>query len=176
MLEFLPGIFWHRQFGSPLTGSPPYYTTSLCQVDRPRCPHRQGDRLQVSGRTFISSSLCDSKISNTVVPSNIEHTMYVLNVDLWSEDAITEVNLVRHNTATPSISSTTPASYAAIEQSTPAFSHILPSNRDVGYPQQIPYQTQSPAVNPYAMQSPYSGMSLSKSPTEECYCPVDRRY
>lgn len=87
--------------------------------------------------------------------------MYVLNVDLWSEDATKEVNLVRHTTATPSISSTTPASYAAIEQSTPAFSHILPSNRDVGYPQQMPYQASSPAVNPYAMQSPYSGACLT---------------
>ncbi len=70
--------------------------------------------------------------------------MYVLNVDLWSEDALREVNLVRHSTATPSISSTTPASYAQIEQSTPAFTHILPSSHN-----QLTY---APPVNPYAMQ------------------------
>jgi hypothetical protein len=84
--------------------------------------------------------------------------MYVLNVDLWSEDALREVNLVRHTTATPSISSTTPASYASIEQSTPAFSNVLPSSRDTGYGQQMGYQPPGPSVNPYAMQQQYSGM------------------
>ena len=77
--------------------------------------------------------------------------MYVLNVDLWSEDALKEVNLVRHTTATPSISSTTPASYASIEHSTPAYSNILPSNREVGYPTQM-YQPPNQSVNPYGMQ------------------------
>jgi hypothetical protein len=80
--------------------------------------------------------------------------MYVLNVDLWSEDALKEVNLVRHTTATPSISSTSPASYAQIEQATPAYSHILPSSRDMGYSPQMPYPPGQP-VSPYAMQQPY---------------------
>ena len=82
--------------------------------------------------------------------------MYVLNVDLWSEDALKEVNLVRHTTATPSISSTSPASYAQIEQTTPAYSHILPSsNRDMGYSQQMGYPSPGQAVSPYGMQQPY---------------------
>lgn len=91
--------------------------------------------------------------------------MYVLNVDLWSEDALKEVNLVRHTTASPSISSTSPASYAQIEQATPAFSHILPSNvpssRDAGYPQQITYQPPSQAVTPYGMSQPYGSPFVS---------------
>jgi hypothetical protein len=84
--------------------------------------------------------------------------MYVLNVDLWSEDALKEVNLVRHTTATPSISSTSPASYAQIEQTTPAYSHILPSSggRDMGYPQHMGYPPPGQAVSPYGMQQPYS--------------------
>ena len=88
--------------------------------------------------------------------SEIEHTMYVLNVDLWSEDALKEVNLVRHTTATPSISSTSPASYAQIEQTTPAYSHILPSSRDMGYSPQMAYPPPGQAVSPYGMQQPYS--------------------
>lgn len=59
--------------------------------------------------------------------------MFVLNVDLWSEDALKEVNLVRHTTTTPSISSTTPASYEQVENA-PPYSAILPSNsREAGY-------------------------------------------
>lgn len=86
--------------------------------------------------------------------SEIEHTMYVLNVDLWSEDATKEVNLVRHTTATPSISSTTQASFGSIESVTPAYAHILPSNRPE-YPPQVPYP---PSVNPYSVPQGYAGM------------------
>jgi hypothetical protein len=90
--------------------------------------------------------------------------MYVLNVDLWSEDALKEVNLVRHTTATPSISSTSPASYAQIEQTTPAYSHILPSNRDMGYSQQMGYPSPGQAVSPYGMQQPYGQGRLLVTP------------
>lgn len=74
--------------------------------------------------------------------------MYVLNVDLWSEDGVKEVNLVRHTSATPSISSTTPASFAQIDEATPAFSPFLPSNRDM--PQYPGAPGYSPSVTPYA--------------------------
>jgi hypothetical protein len=82
--------------------------------------------------------------------------MYVLNVDLWSEDALKEVNLVRHTTATPSISSTSPASYAQIEQSAPTYSHMMPSSRDLGYPQQMAYPPPGQVVSPYGMQQQYA--------------------
>ncbi|CAK7204446.1 hypothetical protein SEUCBS139899_007203 [Sporothrix eucalyptigena] len=64
--------------------------------------------------------------------SEIEHTMFVLNVDLWSEDALKEVNLVRHTTTTPSISSTTPASYEQVEN-TPAYSPLVQSDPRSSY-------------------------------------------
>lgn len=86
--------------------------------------------------------------------------MFICNVSLYTEDALKEVNLVRHTTSTPSISSTTPASYASLEQTTHAYSHILPSNRDMsyGHHQGMPYQG-NPGMNPYEMQtSPYHGM------------------
>jgi hypothetical protein len=80
--------------------------------------------------------------------------MYVLNVDLWSEDATKEVNLVRHTTSTPSISSTTQASFGSIESVTPAYAHILPSNR----PDYAPQVSYPPAVNPYSVPQGYAGM------------------
>ena len=90
--------------------------------------------------------------------------MFICNVSLYTEDALKEVNLVRHTTSTPSISSTTPASYASLEQTTPAYSHILPSNRDVagayGHHQGMGgYGQGNPAGMGYEMQSnPYQGV------------------
>ncbi|KAJ4398155.1 hypothetical protein N0V85_006362 [Neurospora sp. IMI 360204] len=99
--------------------------------------------------------------------SEIEYSMFICNVSLYTEDALKEVNLVRHTTSTPSISSTTPASYASLEQTTPAYSHILPSNRDVGYGhhhQGMPYQG-NPGMNPYDMQtSPYQAGFVNGNP------------
>ena len=46
--------------------------------------------------------------------SEIEHSLFVLNVDLWNEDGSREFNLVRSSTGSPSISSTTPFSYSAL--------------------------------------------------------------
>ena len=80
--------------------------------------------------------------------------MYVINVDLWSDDALREVNLVRHTTTTPSISSTTPASFEQIDNASPAFANILPSNRDPAYG--APHAVFAPpTVNPYAASNPY---------------------
>lgn len=63
--------------------------------------------------------------------------MFVLNVDLWSEDGSREVNLVRSSTGSPSISSTTPYSYATLNggdaSMNPYPQHVLPSSRDSGY-------------------------------------------
>lgn len=147
------GPIWTPAYQS--SGSPSHHAAPLRSAHGNRQEDGQGGELQVS-HALAPLRLRDS--ADPASHSEIEHTMYVLNVDLWSEDALKEVNLVRHTTATPSISSTTPASYAAIEQSTPAYSNILPSNREVGYPTQM-YQPPNPSVNPYAMQpQSYQGM------------------
>ncbi|KAK3328967.1 velvet factor-domain-containing protein [Apodospora peruviana] len=153
---------------------------SLVVVQQPQrarmCGFGDKDRRPITPPPCVKLVVRDVKTGKEIDCNHIEHTMYVLNVDLWSEDAIKEVNLVRHTTATPSISSTTPASYAAIEQSTPAYSHILPSNRDVsGYPQPMAYQSPQSAVNPYAMQSPYSAGGYG-SPNGASYAPPNQFY
>ena len=69
--------------------------------------------------------------------------MYVLNVDLWSEDAMKEVSLVRSSSATPSISSTVPASYSSISEA--SYASLIPSNP--AYPPPIPF-AQMPYMQP----------------------------
>ena len=84
--------------------------------------------------------------------SEIRAETMVIQVDLWSADAFKEVNMVKSTSASPSISSTTQCSYAQLEQSTPAFASILPSNRgEPAYTAQVGYGL--PAVNPYAMST-----------------------
>jgi len=103
--------------------------------------------------------------------------MFVLNVDLWNEDGTREVNLVRHSSGTPSISSTTPASYASLTTSTPAFANILPSHRaespypgpDMGYGQAVMgsygMSGYGGAPSPYG-QAPPSAYPQCKFPSE----------
>jgi hypothetical protein len=56
--------------------------------------------------------------------------MFVLNVDLWSQDGTREVNLVRHSASSPSISSTSLANFTEVAQSAATFtSHAIASSR-----------------------------------------------
>ncbi|RKU42649.1 hypothetical protein DL546_002011 [Coniochaeta pulveracea] len=112
------------------------------------CGFGDKDRRPITPPPCIRLIITDVTTGKEVDCNEIEHAMYVLNVDLWSEDATKEVNLVRHTTSTPSISSTTQASFGSIESVTPAYAHILPSSRpDYGSPVSYP-----PAVNPYSVQ------------------------
>ncbi|PQE20766.1 developmental regulator protein [Rutstroemia sp. NJR-2017a BBW] len=82
--------------------------------------------------------------------SEIEHGMYVLNVDLWSADGKQEVNLVRHSQTSPSISSTVPVSYAQVE-SGQAYAPIVPGQQQ-REPTSPPFggpQYQGGTYNPY---------------------------
>ncbi|KAK0731720.1 velvet factor-domain-containing protein [Lasiosphaeris hirsuta] len=122
------------------------------------CGFGDKDRRPITPPPCVRLYVTDKATGKEINCNEIEHTMYVCNVDLWDEHALKEVNLVRHTTATPSISSTTPASYAAMDNATPAYTNVLPGTRDVGaYGQPMPYQS-GPPVNHYAIpQSPYQG-------------------
>lgn len=91
--------------------------------------------------------------------SEIEHSLFVLNVDLWNEDGSREFNLVRSSTGSPSISSTTPFSYSALNGGGDAVqsqysTQMIPATRDQssygqpggGYVQD--YQMQQQAYTP----------------------------
>lgn len=151
-----------------------------CAVLEIRCgellePHCQADTNRIAGpllprlvfasllqmfpqaRKWIASELCIilSKTSANSC-SDVDHGMFVLNVDLWSADGNKEVNLVRHSATSPSISCTTPVSYANIDQTTSmAYSSILPTSQPIkfeGGHQQAPYNPYpgQPSVTPYA--------------------------
>lgn len=93
--------------------------------------------------------------------NDIDHSMYVLNVDLWSQDGQQEVNLVRHSATSPSISATTPVSYQQTADGSIAYAPPLPgagqSNmyREPGRDQYGAYPQQSPTG--YAAQSAGGG-------------------
>jgi len=96
--------------------------------------------------------------------SDVDHAMFVLNVDLWSADGQKEVNLVRHSATSPSISCTTPVSYAQIDAtSSVAYSQILPTSGvmkfEGGQAPYNPFPTHGPPqVTPYAgNQAPQYG-------------------
>ena len=145
------------------TGSTADYAPAVRTFGDHGYQHREGVRLQV-GRPLRNPA------SGTLTPhSEIDHAMFVLNVDLWSADAQHEVNLVRHSATSPSISSTTPISYARVESSTVAYAQILPTAGSLkfepGHPQQAPYNPYPgpPQVNPYP-QPPGQGPSYGGAP------------
>jgi hypothetical protein len=94
--------------------------------------------------------------------SDLEHSLFVCNVDLWSEDASKEVNLVRQTTPAPAISSTTPASsFMPLEQGgAAAYTPILPSYRDTG---PGGYADHTPPGPPYIPASADPSMSMNMS-------------
>lgn len=70
---------------------------------------------------------------------DFDHTMFILNVDLWSGDGTREVNLVRSSQGTQSISATQQFSYSALSGGDSSFSpsSVAPPTRDM-YAQQQP--------------------------------------
>jgi hypothetical protein len=117
-------------------------------------------------RRLIASELIlgISELSKTDrVYSEIEHSLYICSVDLWSEDGTKEVNLICQTTPTPIISSTAPASFTELDRSTRGYASMFPSHRDPspsGYTSTLPYSHQSANpgtsinVTPYGIQSP----------------------
>jgi hypothetical protein len=85
--------------------------------------------------------------------------MFVLNVDLWSQDGNREVNLVRHSATSPSISSTIPASFSEVSQGAAAYTSTLnairrePSNPQFKFE---PGANQGPSY-PGSAYNPYPG-------------------
>lgn len=88
-------------------------------------------------------------ISNVL--SDIDFGLFVLNVDLWSADGTKEVNLVRHSSPSPSISSTIPTSYGQSQGLTgPIYNNPLPI--PTGHPSivrdpQYPYHLNQPTTS-----------------------------
>jgi len=129
------------------------------------------DRRPITPPPCVRLIVTDPKTGKEVDVNEIEHSHYIIVVDLWAEDGQREVNLVRHTTATPSISSTTPASYAQVESSVPAYTSILPSHSPSSYqPPQAVYQPPPPGPP----GPPVYGMGPGGYPHSQFYlCSLD---
>ncbi|KAI5462947.1 velvet factor-domain-containing protein [Mariannaea sp. PMI_226] len=109
---------------------------------------------------IITDATTGKEIDLNPKKSDIDYSMFVLNVDLWNEEGSQEVNLVRSSTGTPSISSTVPYSYAALNDRNDP-NHVqyhppIPPNAE--YPQSSggQYGQDYPAQSPSYAQVPSS--------------------
>ncbi|PHH63679.1 hypothetical protein CDD81_5551 [Ophiocordyceps australis] len=110
-------------------------------VQQPRrarmCGFGDKDRRPITPPPCVRLIITDATTGHEIDCNAIDHSMFVLNVDLWNEDGTREVNLVRSSTGSPSISSTTPYSYTTLNGGDPSMipyhPHVLASHRDPAY-------------------------------------------
>lgn len=105
-----------------------------------------------------------SWLLTVILNSDIDHAMFVLNVDLWSEDGTREVNLVRSSSSSASSAaqSTTSPTEPAPDASMSHYSmaHPAAANREPAYGQHAPGYPQD-----YPVQHGYSiGKDEAKNP------------
>ncbi|CAM1507364.1 Fc.00g070050.m01.CDS01 [Cosmosporella sp. VM-42] len=152
---------------------------SLDVVQQPRrarmCGFGDKDRRPITPPPCVRLIITDLNTGKEVDVNDIDHSMFVLNVDLWSEDGSREVNLVRSSTGTPSISSTTPYSYSTLNGSDSNSTYpqqVLASSRDHSY-------GQSPAmgyVQDYPVQQGYGQVPTSNYPPNGSYGPPQQYF
>ncbi|PFH57252.1 hypothetical protein XA68_15309 [Ophiocordyceps unilateralis] len=146
-------------------------------VQQPRrarmCGFGDKDRRPITPPPCVRLIITDAVTGREIDCNSIDHSMFVLNVDLWNQDGTREVNLVRSSTGSPSISSTTPYSYTTLNGGDASMAsytqHVLPSHRDASYnPSQI-----LSFVSDYQMQSGYSQASPTY-PSNGSYLPAQQ--
>lgn len=126
-------------------------------VQQPRrarmCGFGDKDRRPITPPPCVRLVITDERTGKEIDCNEVEHGMFVLNVDLWDDRGVREVNLVRHSGSSPGISSTTPASY----QDSGSYSAIAPQQSFKIEPGQQggynPYP-QPPQVTPYSNGQP----------------------
>ncbi|KID86354.1 VelB [Metarhizium guizhouense ARSEF 977] len=134
-------------------------------VQQPRrarmCGFGDKDRRPITPPPCVRLIITDIATGKEIDCNDIDHSMFVLNVDLWNEDGTKEVNLVRSSTGSPSISSTTPYSYTTLNGGdtgmAPYTQHVLPSNRDQSYntPPTVGYGQDYQIQGGYGQAPPY---------------------
>ncbi|KAG5984575.1 Velvet complex subunit 2, partial [Claviceps pusilla] len=111
---------------------------------------------------------------------DVDHSMFVLNVDLWNEDGTKEVNLVRSSAGSPSISSTIPYSCTTLGGGQagmiPYTQHVLSSSRDAAFnqPQGVAYGQDFQIQSSYG-QAPAYPPNNSYGPPQQ-YFPHHQAY
>ncbi|RAL63226.1 hypothetical protein DID88_004304 [Monilinia fructigena] len=148
------------------------YTLEVQQQPRRArmCGFGDKDRRPITPPPCVKLSITEIATGNEVDVNNIEHGMFVLNVDLWSADGDRPVNLVRHSQTSPSISATVPVSYTQLQGGTTAYSNLLPGQGQ-REPNSPPYGNAPPyqqaGFNPFpapSQVSPYSQQQAGQQP------------
>ncbi|QSZ28619.1 hypothetical protein DSL72_003118 [Monilinia vaccinii-corymbosi] len=111
------------------------------------------DRRPITPPPCVKLSITEIATGKEVDVNNIEHGMFVLNVDLWSADGERPVNLVRHSQTSPSISATVPVSYTQLQGGATAYSNLLPGQGQ-----------REPTSPPYGNAPPYQGAGFNPFP------------
>ncbi|KAM5356336.1 hypothetical protein ACJ41O_002982 [Fusarium nematophilum] len=141
------------------------------------------DRRPITPPPCVRLVIIDAATGKEIDYNDIDHTMFVLSVDLWNEDGTQEVNLVRSSTGTGSMSSSnTYSSYSTLVNPDPANpsyqqqqqqqqqQQALPPSRDSGYGQSqgMTYMQDYPAQQSYG-QAPSYPSSGSYGPPQQYY-------
>ncbi|TVY36595.1 Velvet complex subunit [Lachnellula occidentalis] len=117
------------------------------------CGFGDKDRRPITPPPCVRLIISDAITGKEIDVNDIDHGMFVLNVDLWDHAGNKEVNLVRHSQSSPSISLGAPASYAQVahESSAPAYCNNLPvhGNAPVKFEHGQGPSYQTPAYNPF---------------------------
>ncbi|PTB70108.1 hypothetical protein BBK36DRAFT_1166304 [Trichoderma citrinoviride] len=116
-----------------------YHLDVVQQPRRARmCGFGDKDRRPITPPPCVRLIITDLATGKEIDCNDIDHSMFVLNVDLWNEDGTREVNLVRSSTSSsPSVSSTVTYPYASItvgeSSHAPYGQSVPPTSRDAPY-------------------------------------------
>ncbi|KFY07291.1 hypothetical protein V492_07268 [Pseudogymnoascus sp. VKM F-4246] len=120
------------------------------------CGFGDKDRRPITPPPCIRVVITDVATGNEIDTNDIDHGSFVLTVDLWSADGKHEVNLVKHSSQSPAISSTIAASYAQTQAGEqPAYSNQMPTPTgpaSIVRDPQYPYHLNQGQYNPYPGQ------------------------
>lgn len=109
------------------------------------CGFGDKDRRPITPPPCVRLIITDIATGKEVDVNDIEHAMFVLNVDLWNEAGCDEVNLVHHSATSPSISATVPVSYEQAQ-----YINVTAGNPNSGFKAEDPrLPGQNAAYNPY---------------------------
>lgn len=148
------------------------------------CGFGDKDRRPITPPPCIRLAITDVRSGKEIDCNDIDHGMFVLNVDLWNEDGSKEVNLVRHaTTSSPTIGTSHQNSYGNIttvgqgydahdvNQGALAQQYSNPQIKYEGQALSYPGPTNPPAqYNAYPGQSqipPYSQPQFNQAPYTE---------
>ncbi|ATY63218.1 nucleoside diphosphatase Gda1 [Cordyceps militaris] len=134
------------------------YKYQLDVIQQPKrarmCGFGDKDRRPITPPPCVRLSIVDIATGKEVNYNEIDHTMFVLNVDLWNADGTREVNLVRSSTATSSATSSSANVTGSLSHnSTDAAhgTHGTLSGRDASYNRHCvpPYTSENAAQTSY---------------------------